>query len=366
MVVVVSHGKISAVASEQAIPPEAEVFDAQGLTVLPGLMDAHFHLDGDNELPPLFLSHGVTSVRDPGAWIEAYQKVIDGQGLKPRLFLAGPHLDFPPPAYPKDSLIVRDENEARWATNRLIDQGATVIKAYFRLPLGLIEAITQTAHARGIPVTAHLEIVPAGDALRAGIDGIEHVTSLGTALVPPREAEAYRQAVLADNKARSEGRYRMWSEIDLASPKIPALLDLMKRQNATLSPTLAVFERRTGDQNTTAMHVRGFNQMMKFVGLAAQAGVRVVVGSHSSVPHAEKGWAYHREMELLVESGLSAMQAIRAATIENARFFRVEDRLGSVEDGKRADLVLVEGDPSQDIAAMRRVKRVMIEGVWVE
>jgi imidazolonepropionase-like amidohydrolase len=366
--VVLSDGKIQAVGPRQAVtvPQGAEVVEAEGLTLLPGLMDAHFHLDGDRELPQLFLGHGVTSVRDPGAWIEAYEEVIRQDRFKPRLFLAGPHLDYPPPAYPSDSLLVRDTTEARLAVTRLIDSGATVIKVYFRLPLALIEAVTETAHARGIPVTAHLEIVGAVDAIRAGVDGLEHVTSVGTALLPPREAEVYRQSVLADNAARQEGRYKVWSEIDLNSPRVQALLDLMKERKTTLSATLAVFERRSGDRDITEMHVRAFRQMMGFVGLANRAGVRLVVGSHSSVPHAERGWAYQREMELLVESGLTPMQAIQAATIENARFFRVDDRIGSVDAGKQADLLLVEGDPSQDVTAMRRVSRVMIDGVWVE
>ena len=83
------------------------------------------------------------------------------------------------------------------------------------------------------------------------------------------------------------------------------------------------------------------------------------------MPHAERGWAYQREMELLVEAGLTPMEAIVAGTMENARFFRVTERLGSVERGKLADLLLVEGDPSQDIRAMRRVRRVMLNGRWV-
>jgi imidazolonepropionase-like amidohydrolase len=139
----------------------------------------------------------------------------------------------------------------------------------------------------------------------------------------------------------------------------------MLSRNVTLSPTLAVFERRNSDKDVTAMHVQGFRQMVAFAGQAQRAGVRVVVGSHSSVPHAERGWAYQREMELLVEAGLTPLQAIQAGTLENAKFFRVADRLGSVEPGKQADLVLVEGDPSQDISNMRRIKRVMIDGAWV-
>jgi len=106
--------------------------------------------------------------------------------------------------------------------------------------------------------------------------------------------------------------------------------------------------------------------MLKFVGMAKRAGARIVTGSHSSVPHAERGWAYQRELELLVASGLTPSQALVAATMENARFFRIADRLGSIEPGKLADLVLIEGDPLKDIAAMRRVRRVMLNGKWVE
>jgi len=348
------------------VPKDAEVIAGQGLTLLPGLIDAHFHLDGDDKLPALFLSHGVTSVRDPGAWIEAYDNVRRSTQAIPRLFLAGPHLDNAPPAYPMDSIIVRDAEETRLAVNHAIDQGASVIKVYFRLPLALIRVAVDTAHVRGVPVTSHLEIVDAADAIRAGVDGVEHVTSFGTALLPPREAEKYRQSVLADNSARREGRYKVWSEINLDAPRVQPLLDLIVRRGIFLSPTLAVFEKQTGDQGATEVHVRAFGQMLKFVGMAKRAGARIVTGSHSSVPHAERGWAYQRELELLVASGLTPSQALVAATMENARFFRIADRLGSIEPGKLADLVLIEGDPLKDIAAMRRVRRVMLNGKWVE
>jgi imidazolonepropionase-like amidohydrolase len=367
-VVIVRGERIVAAGGRSAVrvPVDAEVMEARALTLLPGLIDAHFHIDGDDALPSLFLSRGVTSARDPGQWIEAYDGARKLGRPLPRLFLAGPHLDTPPPAYPADSFIVRDADETRNAVNRFIDQGASAIKVYFRLPLGLIKVVTTTAHARGVPVTAHLEIVEAADAVRAGVDGIEHVTSLGTALVPLREAEKYRQAVLADNNARRDGRYRMWSEIDLQASRVQPLLDLLAQRGTFLSPTLAVYERRSGDRGASELHVRGFEKMLRFVGLAKKAGVRVVVGSHSSVPHAERGWAYQRELELLVEGGLTPSQAIVAATMENARFFRIADRLGSIEAGKLADLLLVEGDLLANISAMRRVRRVMLNGVWVQ
>ncbi len=367
-VVIIRGEQIAALGKRASliIPPGAEVFNAKGLSLLPGLIDAHFHIDGDDSLPALYLSHGITSLRDPGQWIEAYDASLKASAPVPRLFLCGPHLDSPPPAYPADSFIVRDPEETRLAVNRFVDDGASAIKVYFRLPLALIRVAIDTAHARGVPVTSHLEIVDASDVIRAGIDGVEHATSFGTALLPLRDAEKYRQAVLADNNARREGRYQVWNSINLDTPRAHALFKLIVDHGTFVSPTLAVFERQTGDKDTTEMHVHAFKQMEAFVRLAHEAGAKVVVGSHSDVPHAKRGWAYQRELELLVESGLTPMEAIVAGTMQNARFFRIVERLGSVEAGKLADLVLVDGDPLKDISNMRRVKRVMLNGRWIK
>src|SRR5215217_4202447 len=365
-VVVVEGERIVAVGNRASvkIPPGAEIVDTKGLTLLPGLIDSHFHIDGDDPLPALYLSHGVTSIRDPGQWIEAYDAARKAAAPVPRLFLCGPHLDSPPAAYPADSYIVRDADETRLAVNRFVDDGASAIKVYFRLPLALIKVAIDTAHSRGVPVMGHLEIVDARDAISAGIDGIEHATSFGTALLPLRDAEKYRQAMLGDNNARREGRYKVWNSIDLTTPQAKSLFKLIADRGVFVSPTLAVFERQPGDKETTQVHIHAFKQMEAFVRLANKAGAKVVVGSHSDVPHTKRGWAYQRELELLVDSGLTPMGAIVAGTLDNARYFRIQDRLGSVEAGKLADLVIVEGDPLKDISNMRRVKRVMLNGRW--
>lgn len=365
-VVIVRGDRILAVGKRNSvpIPRDAEVVEANGLTLLPGLIDSHFHIDGDDPLPALYLSHGVTSLRDPGQWIEAYDAARKASAPVPRLFLCGPHLDSPPPAYPLDSFIVRDADETRLAVNRFIDDGASAIKVYYRLPLALIKVAIDTAHARGVPVMGHLEIVDARDAINSGIDGIEHATSFGTALLPLRDAEKYRQAVLADNNARREGRYQVWNKIDLDTPQARALFKLIVDRGVVVSPTLAVFERQPGDKDTTAVHVHAFKQMEAFVGLVKKAGAKVVVGSHSDVPHAKRGWAYQRELELLVEAGLTPMDAIVAGTSENARYFHIEDRLGTIEAGKLADLILIQGDPLRDISNLRRIQRVMLNGIW--
>lgn len=351
---------------EEPVPSDAVVIEGDGLTLLPGLIDSHFHLNND-QLPNLMLRRGVTSVRDPGAWIESYDQVRKSRLPAPRLFLTGPHLDQSPPAYPKNSYLIRDQVEARYAVNRFADQGASAIKVYFRLPPVIIREVCAIARKRGMPVVAHLEITRATDAIKAGVDGIEHVTSFGSDLLPVYEAEQYIQSIMANNSARREGRYQVWNAIDLHHQRVDSMIAFLKQRGTVVSPTLGAFEYRFGENKQDTLKVQAFANMLAFTGMVHKAGVPVVVGSHSWVPYQrEVGWAFQREMELLAESGLTNMEVIKAATIENARYFRVEDRLGTVEAGKQADLILVSGDPSQDLASMYDLQRVMVNGVWVE
>jgi len=348
------------------VPEGADVVNGQGGSLVPGLIDAHFHVERLYQLPALFLKHGVTSLRDPGEWIHVYDPVRKLDVPMPRFFLTGPHLDQKPVAHPGTSYVVESAEETRRAVHRFVDEGASAIKVYYRLPADLIQVACATAHERGVPVTAHLEIVDADAAIRAGLDGVEHVTSFGTALADPQAAERFRADVTLDNRARGSGRYALWSTIDLdRSPRVQPLIELLLARKTVVSPTLAVFEVRQGDKGATNDRVRGYEAMLRFVGMCHRAGVPIVVGSHSEVPKAERGWAYHREMELLVECGLTPMEVIGAATRNNAAFFRVSDRLGTIEPDKQADLVLIDGDPLKDIKSMRRVRGVMLGGRWV-
>ncbi|MEO5603740.1 MAG: amidohydrolase family protein [Cyclobacteriaceae bacterium] len=365
--VLIRNNKIEWVgeAGDSDILEGADVIDVKGLTLLPGLIDAHYHNEDSYDLATLYLKNGVTSVRDPGEWIESYDSIRSSGKFIPRLFLAGPHFDTYPPAYPADSYLIKDASEARLAVVKFVGEGASVIKVYYGLSIAMIREICNVAHRYGVPVTAHLEITNARDAIDAGLDGIEHITSFGTCLLPLREAEKYKQHVMADNDARKRGRYEVWNSLNFENnPTADSLIQFLSDKKTFVSATLAVFERRA--DKSDSIEVKGFANMLKFVGAANRGGVRFVVGSHTYVPYAEFGFAFFRELELLKEAGLSNMEVIEAATMENARFFRIGERLGSIEKDKIADLILVEGDPLKDIRAMRNVKKVMLNGRWIE
>ena len=350
------------------IPAESETVNAIGMTLMPGLLDSHLHLDvGPRMLTTasLFLSHGVTSYRDPGRPKDIYELIPKATDAQPRCFATGPHFDQAPHAYPRDCVPIGTEGDARRVVDEYVDEGATVIKVYFRLPLELIHATCDQAHRREIPVTAHLELVDADAAIRGGLDGIEHITSFGTVLARPELAKVFRERVRADNDARNEGRYELWMDLDFSSERVRPLLSLIVERGIFISPTLAVFERRDGGADVTLAQVRGFQKMLEFVGLCQRAGAKIVTGSHTSSKYSQHGWTYQREMELLVESGLTPLEVITASTWNNAMYFGCHDRLGSVEPGKLADMILVDGQPHEDIRAMYKIRRVMLGGNWV-
>jgi len=348
-------------------PAGARRIDTAGKTILPGFVDPHFHIADDVTMVPLFVANGVTAARDPGAWMELFEPVKEWQQEHsipaPRLFLCGPHLDGPNPAYPTDSIVILSPEEARLAVRRQVAQGATAIKVYFRLPLESIRAAADEAHRLRVPVTAHLEVIDARDAVEAGIDGVEHITSLGTALIPPMEAEKYRQQILADNGARREGRYRMWASIDPHAKPAADLARFLAERKIFVDPNLAVFERRSeANQENNDIKVRATKNMKEYVGALHRAGVPIVAGSHSNARYAPRGFAFHREMETLVEAGLTPMETLVAATKIGAEFFQRQNDLGTVEEGKLADILVLDRDPLASISNTRSISTIVIDG----
>jgi imidazolonepropionase-like amidohydrolase len=376
--IVIQDDRLTAVGPRDTVvaPPGAQVLDLTGRTIVPGLIDLHFHIENDPKLALRQLSHGVTSFRDPGQWEEKFielRRMIAADGIQaPRIFTAGPHIDGERPAYPADAVVARDPEEARRFAERNIDEGASALKIYFRLPLASARAVIDVCVARHVPCTAHLEILDARELLTAGLQGIEHITSLGPSLAPRVEREAYRQAVLANNDARQDGRYEMFSHLQLDGPEAQKLYAILRTRHPWIDPTLAVFERRqTAPSARTpaakvAMYVAGFENMKRLARRVDLEGARVVVGGHSTVPFAARGEAPWREMELLVESGFTPLEVIRAATATAAAFLYRDQDLGTLQAGRLADLVVLTGDPLRSIAEMRSVDRVMAGGAWVD
>jgi imidazolonepropionase-like amidohydrolase len=358
------------------VPAGAELVDLRGGTAIPGLIDLHFHIESDPRLALRQLSHGITAFRDPGQWNEKFdglRRLIAEDGLPgPRIFTTGPHIDGERPAYPADSVIARDAEEARRLAERGVAQGATALKIYFRLPLASATAVIGVCNARRVPCTAHLEVLDARELIEQGLHGIEHITSLGVSLMPRLAAEAYRQAVLADNDARRDGRYRMFAALDLDGPEAKALYAVLRARRPWLDPTLAVFERRADrlpagtKPDLGPVLAKGFATMKQLTARAAREGARIVMGGHTDVPFATRGEAPWRELELLVESGLTPLEAIAAATSTAAAFLYQQDRIGVLRAGLDADVVILGRDPAADISAVRSVERVRVRGRWLD
>lgn len=366
-VVLVEGGKITAVGKQGSleIPDDAEVVDASGLTLLPGLLDAHYHSVNNNPALETILRNGTTALRDPGHPFRFYQSLDFAKTPMPRVFLTGAHLDGYPGVYKQQATLVKNTGHAQAMVYENVAQGASGIKIYFRLPLKFYKPIIQAARNCNVPVVAHMELVRADSAILAGLNGIEHVTSVGIVLATSDEAEKFRDTVFKNSDARREWRYRLWANIDLTSDRTEKLIDLMVERGVYFTPTLATFERQRGTEGVEEYEARAFDNMMAFTGMAYQAGVRITGSSHTWGPYVDPGFTIQRELELFVQAGMTPMDAIRATTMVNAQYFGSEERIGSIEKGKMADLLLVEGNPLENISNLKNVNRVMLNGVWI-
>lgn len=367
--VIVTRDRIMRVTTEQvAIPPGARVVDATGLTILPGLIDAHIH-----SRPwawRLFLQFGVTTVRDvgsdPDVILRDRERERRGELVAPRIFACGPLLDGDPPVWGttwRGSLALRTADEARAAVQLLLDRGVDCIKVYARLPSALMRAVVEVARARGIPVTGHLGAVLAREAVEMGVQSIEHASGMNFPM-PVDQLELLmrllteRGTFIVPTMLVDENFANLPSIGNAQYPFLSLVPDAVARQWLDWRND---FRLRGATDETFARQRMRSRAKAEFVRMFHRGGGKVVAGSDTPNPFVVPGISLHQELEQLVAAGVPAMDAIVSATSTAAALLRRPD-LGVVEVGRLADLVLVSGNPVSDIRATRNVRMVVKGG----
>lgn len=377
--VLVAGDRIAAVVPVEAaeVPAGVQVVDGGDRFLIPGLWDMHVHALWDREVAavflPWFVAHGVTGVRDMGGLLPILAEVRADDGtaypLRPRLVAAGLIVDGPEPVQPEVSIAVANEEQARAAVARLQAAGADFVKVYTLLPRAAFFALAQEAHSRGLPVAGHLpaEVSPE-EAAAAGMRSIEHLRDE----IEPfcfGEPEALCAELLALFRATP-----IW--------QTPTLAVLRAKAHATDSgfadpallarmPELAVVDWEAG-RRRQAEESEGYREQkrlrfareLELVGRMHQAGVPLLAGTDTGVLYSIPGVSLHDELALLVEAGLSPLEALRTATVEPARYLDREADFGAVAVGRIADLVLLDADPRVDIANTRAIAGVVLAGRW--
>ncbi|MGH7719133.1 MAG: amidohydrolase family protein, partial [Gemmatimonadaceae bacterium] len=366
---VIENGRITAAGprARVSLPRGISVYDAGGLTILPGLWDMHGHYE-QVEWAPAGLAAGVTTVRDAANEFElitALRDALDsGRVLGPRLLPAGV---IDGGEHPLGVITADTPDEARAAVSRYARAGFPQIKIYGSLKPELVKAIADEAHRLGMTVTGH---VPNGmnaiEFVQAGADQINHLNFvIATMRAPAPEGQAPRPLDLASEEARRaiqffrergtvldpslargeqhrHPRDRPFAEYEPGAAKAP--VELRSALNS-VGVTADLAERAAA----------GLARSLEIVGVLHDAGIPIVLGTDLVVP----GHSIHRELELAVRAGLTPMEAIQAATIVPARAMDRERETGTVEAGKRADLLIVEANPLENISNTRRVRVVV-------
>ncbi len=355
--VLVTQGRITAIGPRASltIPAGAARIDVRGKTIAPGLWDMHTHLM-QWEWAPVYLATGVTTVRDMGNvldFILPFRAAVDsGKGLGPRMLLAGLIDGGGPNAF--GAINATTAEEGRAAVRRYHDLGFEQMKLYSLLTPAVVAAISDEAHKLGMTVTGH---VPNALSLRATVDsGQDQIAHL------PIRGEASSDSVRAiieflAKKGTVIDPTASWGEIlghSVAQP-VATFQPGVDR----LPPVLAQRIRAMGTAgiDTATAHAR-LARTLGVIGALYRAGVPVVAGTDEGVP----GFSVYREIELYAEAGMSPSDALRAASGTASRAMGMEGRVGTLEVGKAAELVVLDADPLTNIANVRTVRLVMKGG----
>lgn len=381
-----------------AVPKSAQAVDGHGKYLIPGLWDMHVHEifgawlpEDEKVIPLLFVANGVTGVRDMGGDLEPLKRwrsrIAAGEMIGPRMIIAGPMLDGPVPAFPS-SAPIKDAADGRNTVDELKKNGADFIKIQSLIPRDGYFAAAEEARKIGIVFAGHIpDKVRAVEASNAGQKSVEHLTGVFEG------CSTVEDELMA--KPRGPGRGRFLSTYDPERAK--ALIALFVRNQTWQVPTLYweqgewLIEKTNSGPNpltkyapaawrdrTWPMFTRDITQgwssdpladrenfvraEFKMVGDMNRAGVPILAGTDTAAGvRVYPGFSLHDELDLLVQAGLSPMQALQAATLNAGKYLGLADT-GTVEKGKRADLVLLDANPLEAIGNTRRIQAVVLAG----
>lgn len=397
--VLVEQGRIRAVgpADTVRVPDGARRVDGRGKTVIPGLVLVHEHMfypvgkrnytEMLHSFPRLYLAGGTTTLRTAGSMapyadLNLRREVEAGRVPGPDMDVTAPYLNGPGlPILKVHALEGPEEAErmaAYWA-----DTGVTSYKAYMHISRAALARVIEVAHRRGHKVTGHLCSVTYREAADLGIDNLEHGFAVATDFVPGKQP---------DTCPSPAETLKALAALDTGSPAVRELIELLVRRNVALTSTLTVFESYTpgrpkvGDRALSVLTppvrelyergwervqaqpdkswVAAFANAMRLERMFVEAGGTLLVGTDpTGYGGVIAGFASKRALQLLVEAGFTPEQAVHMATLAGARFLGRDGEVGSLEPGKRADLVLLDGDPTRDPGAFERMPLVVKAGV---
>jgi hypothetical protein len=384
--VYVNDGRIAAIypAGSPAKDP-ATVIDGAGRALLPGLFDMHTHEDAWNSI--LQIAGGVTTSRDMGndnAYLAKLRAdIAGGLAIGPHIEPTG-YIEGESPFASRGGFVVKNLEEAQHAIDWYAERGFRQVKLYNSIKPEWAEPIAAYAHSRGLRVSGH---VPAfsrsARVVREGYDELQHINQMVLNFVsdPDTDSRTIVRFSLVGERART---------IDLDSQEVRDFLALLVEHKTSIDATMATFEgsytQKPGETDPSLAAVadhmpvatqrawrinstdvsggkletyrESWQRMMQLLGRLHAAGVTLVAGTDSLA-----GFMLHRELELYVQAGVPPGEAIRIATENGARYTGVLADRGSIERGKRADLILVDGDPTKNISDIRRVSYVLKDGV---
>ncbi|MGB8474962.1 MAG: amidohydrolase family protein [Candidatus Acidiferrum sp.] len=416
MTVLLAGEKIAAIgpSSSLSIPRGTRVLDTSGKFLIPGLVDMHVHLTGAGEptgsrefILPLLLANGITTVRDMGGDLDALKalrhEIDDGKLQAPRIFFAGPYLDGSPPFF-QPSLVVTNSAEAAADVHSLVARGADFIKVQSNLSRNAYFAIADVCRREHITFVGHVpDRVTAAEASDAGQRSIEHLTGVLRACSKDEPRLIREQFAAAPKKStflQSSGRELAWQRELLASysdQRASMLIAKFLRNQTWQVPTLillrndafpipetdpsrdprlryiplkvlANWQKGAKDRDKAAtprvfeLRRELMQASLRIVGNMNAAGIPIMAGTDTTAPFVFPGSSLHEELALLVQAGLTPMQALQAATKLPAKFLGKLQSQGTIEQGKSADLVILDADPLADIHNTQKIHAVILRG----